>query len=111
MTSRHSLVPPNCAGGCPSPPRRLTVDGPDVTLVCEGSNTRWRSQELDPAQVKLALARALGVAPSAQGSYSVPGELPVALAQMPRGADPYRFNWFLAGGERQSPGPVGLTKR
>lgn len=111
MASRHSLVPPNCAGGCPCLPRRLTVDGPDVTIVCEGCDMRRRSLELDPAQVRLALARALGVAPSVQGSYSVPGELPVALAKMPRGADPYRFNWLLADGERESPGPVGLTKR
>ncbi|MET8561224.1 hypothetical protein ABZV75_11790 [Streptomyces flaveolus] len=110
MASRTSLVPPSCAAGCPSHPRRLTVDGPDVTLVCEDCNARRRWRQLDPAHVRFALARALGVAPSVQGSYSVSGELHIPLAEMPRGADPYQFNWFLFGRESESPGPVGLTK-
>lgn len=111
MASRNSLVPPGCVGGCHSHPRRLTVDGPDATFVCGSCNTRRRVRQLDPAQVRLALARALEVAPSVQGSYSVPGELHVPLAEMPRGADPYHFNWFLAGSERESPGAISLTKR
>ena len=111
MASRTSLVPPSCVGGCPSHPCRLSVDGPDVTLVCEGCDTRRRWRQLDPAHVRLALARALGVAPSVQGSYSVPGELHVPLAEMPRGADPYQFNWFLSGRGRESLATIGLTKR
>lgn len=111
MASRTSLVPPSCVGGCPSHPCRLSVDGPDVTLVCEGCDTRRRWRQLDPAQVRLALARTLGVAPSVQGSYSVPGELHVSLAEMPRGADPYQFNWFLSGRGRESLATIGLTKR
>ncbi|NIY65564.1 hypothetical protein [Streptomyces malaysiensis] len=111
MASQTSLVPPSCVGGCPSHPRRLTVDGPDVTFVCEGCNTRRRSRQLDPAQVRLALARALGVAPSVHGSYSVPGVLHIALAEMPRGADPYMFNWFLARPKMESPGKIGRAKR
>ncbi|MCZ1012158.1 hypothetical protein [Streptomyces lydicus] len=99
LASRDSLVPPRCVGGCPDHPRRLTVDGPEVTFLCEGCHTRRRPRQLAPAQVRLALARALGVAPSAHGSYSV-SELHIPLAEMGRGADPYQFNWLLCGRER-----------
>ncbi|MFG3126728.1 hypothetical protein ACGFZU_03345 [Streptomyces tendae] len=108
MASRNSLVPPSCGGSCAtSRPRRLTVDGPVVTLNCEGCDTRRRRKQLDPAQVRLALARTLGVAPSVQGSYSIPGELHVPLTEMSRGADPYQHNWFLSGRGRESLGSTG----
>lgn len=108
MASRSSLVPPSCSGDCAaSRPRRLTVDGPVVTLNCEGCDTRRRWKQLDPAQVRVALARTLGVAPSVQGSCSIPGELYVPLADMPRGADPYQYNWFLSGRGRKRLGSTG----
>ncbi|WP_329539213.1 hypothetical protein [Streptomyces sp. NBC_01358] len=111
MASRNSLVPPSCSGGCAaSRPRRLTVDGPVATLNCEGCDTRRRWKQLDPTQVRLALARTLGVAPSVQGSYSVPGELYVPLADMSRGADPYQYNWFLSDRGKEKLGPTGRKK-
>ncbi|MFD4258686.1 hypothetical protein ACFWR9_13875 [Streptomyces sp. NPDC058534] len=98
LASRSSLVPPGCGGGCsPSRPRRLTVDGPVVIVNCEGCDTRRRGRQLDPAPVRLAVARTLGVAPSVQGAYSIPGDLHIPLAEMSRGADPFQFTWFLAG--------------
>lgn len=103
IASPKSLVPPGCGGGCAaSRPRRLTVDGPVVTLTCEECDTRRVRKQLDPVRTRLALARTLGVAPSVQGSYSIPGELYVPHAQMARGADPYQYNWFLRSRQRDS---------
>ncbi|CAL9455110.1 hypothetical protein [Streptomyces sp. enrichment culture] len=111
MASRSSLVPPSCGCSCRRPrPRRLTVDGPVVVVDCEECDTRRRHEQLDPAHVRLAVARALGVAPSVQGAYSIPGELYIPLAEMARGADPYQFNWFLAGRSGKSLGAAGPTK-
>ncbi|MEV1011772.1 hypothetical protein [Streptomyces sp. NPDC049881] len=92
IASRNSLVPPLSAEGRVSPVRRLTIDGPVV--VC---GTDQRQRQLDPAQVRLAVARTLGVAPSVQGAYTIPGTLYVPCADLSRGADPYEFNWTLHG--------------
>ncbi len=103
LASRNSLVPPGCGGGCfASRPRRLTVDGPMVTIHCEGCGTQGTRKRLAPAQVRLALARTLGVAPSVQGSWSIPGELYVPPAEMARGADPHQYNWFLRSRQRDA---------
>ncbi|MFD6115156.1 hypothetical protein ACFWG0_34375 [Streptomyces yangpuensis] len=71
----------------------VRVDGPAAILVCDQGHAsgHW---ELDASRVRMAVARATGARPSAQGRHRLP-ELVVASADLPRHSDPRKVNVFL----------------
>ncbi|MBP5935375.1 hypothetical protein F3K43_04605 [Streptomyces sp. LBUM 1476] len=77
---------------CGRPLHALAVDGFMVTAEC--GSQRQHLRDVEAAHVRLALARATGVAPSVQGQHTV-ADLYIASAAMPREADPRRYNAVL----------------
>lgn len=71
----------------------VRVDGPHAMRECEHGHASefW---QLEPARVRLAVARATGARPSVQGAYRVE-ELLIVSSDVPRHSDPHQINWFL----------------
>ncbi|WP_338676825.1 hypothetical protein V1460_30525 [Streptomyces sp. SCSIO 30461] len=92
IATAHSIRP---VRRCPHDDRvsGVRVDGPEAILVCDQGHVsaHW---ELDASRVRMAVARATGVRPSAQGTHRFP-ELVVASTDLLRHSDPRKVNVFL----------------
>ncbi|MFE5298093.1 hypothetical protein [Streptomyces sp. NPDC056632] len=73
--------------------RMVRVDGPEVTKECDQGyvSAHW---SLEAARVRMAVARATGARPSAQGRYEL-RELLIVSTVLPRHSDPRQANVFL----------------
>ncbi|WP_331452152.1 hypothetical protein [Streptomyces sp. SS162] len=73
--------------------RTVRVDGRDVVTECGQGHVagHWA---LEPARVRMAVARATGARPSVQGKRELQ-DLLIVTTDLPRHSDPYRDNVFL----------------
>ncbi|MFD9206619.1 hypothetical protein ACFVZM_10075 [Streptomyces sioyaensis] len=92
IVSRSSLRPLRCRQT--DHVRAVHVDGPEVIQECDKGHTSTDWQ-LDVARVRMAVARATGAHPAAQGRHQFQ-ELLVASPDLPRHSDPRQANAFLS---------------
>ncbi|MGW0537877.1 hypothetical protein [Streptomyces sp. NPDC003032] len=93
IVTTGSIMPLRCPRQHTDRVRAVRADGPRAALECEHGHVLefW---QLEPARLRLAVARATGKRPSVQGTHQVE-KLLIVSPDAPRHSDPHRINVFL----------------